>query len=106
MVLPRHRFGREFPLRLPCSRRSPLVPSQASAEPGALDASFGGDGKVTTNLTSRYDYALGLIVQTDGKLVVAGPASGQGGRFALVRYAGDGSLDVRTAPKHCTVSKW
>jgi uncharacterized delta-60 repeat protein len=69
------------------------LPSAASAQAGTLDASFGGDGKVTTNLTSRYDYALGLIIQADGKLVVAGPASGRGGRFALVRYADDGSLD-------------
>jgi uncharacterized delta-60 repeat protein len=69
------------------------LPSAAAAQAGALDASFGGDGKVTTDLTSRYDYALGLIVQADGKLVVAGPASGSGGRFALVRYADDGSLD-------------
>jgi uncharacterized delta-60 repeat protein len=69
------------------------LPSAASAQAGTLDASFGGDGKVTTNLTSRYDYALGVKVQADGKLVVAGPASGRGGRFALVRYADDGTLD-------------
>jgi uncharacterized delta-60 repeat protein len=48
---------------------------------------------VTTDLTSRYDYASGLIVQADGKLVAAGPASGRGGRFALVRYGGDGTPD-------------
>jgi uncharacterized delta-60 repeat protein len=69
------------------------LPSAAFAQAGALDASFGGDGKVTSNLTSRYDYAVGLIIQADGKLVAAGPASGGGGRFALVRYADDGSLD-------------
>jgi uncharacterized delta-60 repeat protein len=70
------------------------LPSAASAEAGALDPSFGGDGTVTTNLTSGEDYAAGLIVQTDGKLVVAGPASGGGGRFALVRYLDDGSVDA------------
>jgi uncharacterized delta-60 repeat protein len=44
-------------------------------------------------VTSRYDYAVGLVIQGDGKLVACGPASGGGGRFALVRYAGDGTLD-------------
>jgi uncharacterized delta-60 repeat protein len=68
------------------------LPSVAAAQAGALDPSFGGDGKVTTDLTSRSDVALGLIVQGDGKLVVAGPASSRG-RFALVRYADDGRLD-------------
>ena len=58
-----------------------------------FDASFSGDGKVTTNLTSGYDYAVGLVIQADGKIVAAGPASGSGGRFGLVRYAEDGSLD-------------
>jgi uncharacterized delta-60 repeat protein len=69
-----------------------LSPS-ASAQPGALDSAFGGDGRVTTDVTSRYDYAVGLVIQGDGKLVACGPASGGGGRFALVRYADDGTLD-------------
>lgn len=67
-----------------------LAPSAASAQAGTGDTSFGGDGKVTTNLTSRSDEAVGLIVQADGRLVAAGNG---GGRFALVRYASDGSLD-------------
>jgi hypothetical protein len=65
----------------------------ASAQPGALDSAFGGDGRVTTDVTGRYDYAVGLVIQGDGKLVACGPASGGGGRFALVRYADDGTLD-------------
>jgi uncharacterized delta-60 repeat protein len=69
------------------------VSSPASAQPGALDSAFGGDGKVTTDVTGGFDYAVGLVVQGDGKLVAAGPASGGGGRFALVRYAADGMLD-------------
>jgi uncharacterized delta-60 repeat protein len=69
------------------------VSPPVSAQPGELDSAFGGDGKVTTDVTSRYDYAVGLVIQADGKLVAAGPASGGGGRFALVRYAGDGTLD-------------
>ena len=69
------------------------MPVSAAAQAGALDTSFGGDGKVTTNLTVGYDYAVDLVLQVDGKLVAAGPASGGGGRFALVRYTDEGSLD-------------
>ncbi len=68
--------------------------SAAYAQAGALDTSFGGDGRVTTNLTSGRDYAVGLIIQADGKLVAAGRAGGRGGRFALVRYLADGTLDA------------
>ena len=64
---------------------------------GALDATFGGDGKVLTNLTSRWDGANAVAIQPDGKIVVAGEAGWAEGtedsRFALVRYGTDGSLD-------------
>ena len=39
------------------------------------------------------DFAFGLVVQTDGKVVAAGRAGGSGGRFALARYESDGDLD-------------
>lgn len=35
-----------------------------------------------------------MIVQADGKLVVAGHADGPGADFALVRYNADGTLDA------------
>jgi uncharacterized delta-60 repeat protein len=61
---------------------------------GALDPTFGGDGKVMTDLTSAKDFAYGVEVQeTDGKIVVAGHAGGAGGRFAVARYETDGLLD-------------
>jgi uncharacterized delta-60 repeat protein len=62
---------------------------------GGLDPSFGGgDGKVFTNLTAGDDYAWALAIQPlDQKIVVVGGAGGSGGRFALARYATDGSLD-------------
>jgi uncharacterized delta-60 repeat protein len=44
-------------------------------------------------VTTGYDYAIGLVVQADGKLVAAGVASRRGGRFALVRYSTNGTLD-------------
>lgn len=58
---------------------------------GSLDPSFDGDGKVTTNLNGGWDFAQALILQPDGKLVVAGNSSGQ---FALARYNSNGSLDT------------
>jgi uncharacterized delta-60 repeat protein len=60
---------------------------------GTLDTSFGGDGKVTTNLSSAGDWANAVAIQEDGKIVAAGRASGGGGRFALVRYNPNGTLD-------------
>jgi uncharacterized delta-60 repeat protein len=61
---------------------------------GTLDTSFGGDGKVTTNFTSGDDWANAVVIQTDGKIVAAGRASGAGGKFALARYNTGGSLDT------------
>jgi len=60
---------------------------------GSLDTSFGGTGKVTTNVIS-YDIATSVAIQTDGKIVVAGYTSGSNYDFALVRYNTDGSLDT------------
>jgi len=61
---------------------------------GSLDSSFSGDGKLTTDIGSSYDYGLSVTIQTDGKILVAG-SSKQGSNydFALVRYNSDGSLD-------------
>ncbi len=59
---------------------------------GVLDPSFGGDGKVDTNLTSGADWASGAAVQADGKIVVAGGVD-WGRQFVVARYNGDGTLD-------------
>ena len=60
---------------------------------GTFDTGFGGDGKVTTNLTAGDDEAWDLVLQPDGKVVAGGDARGSGGRFAAARYLSDGSLD-------------
>ncbi len=72
-----------------------------AASGGTLDVSFGGGtGLVTTvfHPTSpiNTDYAFDLVVQPDGKLVVAGWASdvSDPADFALARYNPDGSLDA------------
>lgn len=61
---------------------------------GTLDSSFGGTGKVTTSIAGGFDQGYALVIQPDGRIVVAG--SGQVAsdtNFALVRYNTDGSLD-------------
>ncbi|TAN65962.1 MAG: hypothetical protein EPN17_15030 [Methylobacter sp.] len=50
---------------------------------GSLDTSFGGDGKVTTDLGGE---ANSVVVQADGKILLAGS-------YGVVRYNTDGSLD-------------
>ena len=60
---------------------------------GSLDASFDGDGKVTTDFDSRDDLAYAVAIQADGKIVAVGAAVVTNSRFALVRYNPDGSLD-------------
>jgi uncharacterized delta-60 repeat protein len=73
---------------------STLVQYTAS---GNLDTSFGTGGEVFTKFTAGNDFATGLAVQADGKLVVAGDANYQGPNghadCALARYNADGGLD-------------
>jgi len=59
---------------------------------GSLDTTFDADGKVATDFGSD-DVALGLAIQTDGKIVAAG-YSGGNQDFALARYRSDGTLDT------------
>ena len=60
---------------------------------GSLDGTFGSGGKVTTDFVSSYDYGQAVLLQSDGKIVVAGYID-QRGDFALARYNPDGSLDA------------
>jgi uncharacterized delta-60 repeat protein len=63
---------------------------------GSLDSSFDTDGKVTTALSAFSDYATSVIMQPDGKLLVAGYSynATNTADFALVRYNANGSLDT------------
>jgi uncharacterized delta-60 repeat protein len=64
---------------------------------GSLDTTFDNDGKVITTVgvsSNSKDYANSVIVQPDGKLVVAGSSTTSSGDFSLVRYNSDGSLDA------------
>ena len=64
---------------------------------GVLDTTFDTDGKVTTGIGTGNDIALGVAVQPDGKIVVAGYSVAAGsfeGDFALTRYTATGALDT------------
>ena len=62
---------------------------------GTLDATFGTEGKVTTDFSDNADVAFALAIQRDGMIVAAG-ATGEfpTEAFALARYNADGSLDA------------
>jgi uncharacterized delta-60 repeat protein len=61
---------------------------------GALDASFDADGVVVTDVGSD-DFAQGVAIQADGKIVAAGVSGAElDGNFAVTRYSANGSLDT------------
>ena len=60
---------------------------------GTLDGSFGVAGKVVANL-DHDDYADGVAIQPDGKIVVVGGSgTGNHSSFSVARFNPDGSLD-------------
>ncbi len=64
---------------------------------GTLDATFGVNGKVTTDFSGLAAVASAVVVQPDGKLLVAGgafPLFTFAGDFKLARYNPNGSLDT------------
>jgi uncharacterized delta-60 repeat protein len=62
---------------------------------GSLDNTFDNDGIVTTDFVNGYDYGNSAVIQSDGKIVVAGFSNtGSNNDFALIRYNTDGSLDI------------
>jgi len=62
---------------------------------GALDTSFGSNGKITTDLSAgSNDQPLAMRIQPDGKILVAGTSNPNGNSdIALVRYTPAGNLD-------------
>ena len=64
---------------------------------GSLDTSFGTNGKVTTDFPGLAAVISAVVVQPDGKIVVAGgayPLFTFAGDFKVARYNPDGSLDT------------
>jgi uncharacterized delta-60 repeat protein len=72
-----------------------LPAGRARAAPGDLDTTFGGDGRVITNIGKGIDAPEDVAIQANGKIVAVGRASTPRGsvRFALARYRTNGSLD-------------
>lgn len=61
---------------------------------GFLDQSFGDGGVVTTDIYGEDDQALTVMVQTDGKILLAGYAKYSVSRyFVVVRYLNNGLID-------------
>lgn len=64
------------------------------ATDGTLDSSFGTGGFILTDVGPQTDEAVSVLIQPDGKIVLAGHAnSGTGLDLALVRYLATGVLD-------------
>ena len=65
-----------------------------NAQPGALDPTFGNNGKITLDFFEESDEAKDVAIQTDGKILVAGTINLNFNiQFAIVRYNEDGTLD-------------
>lgn len=62
---------------------------------GSLDTSFDGDGKTTVNFGTNEDYGQSVVVQNDGKIIIAGITTiiGINTDFALARFNTNGTLD-------------
>lgn len=62
---------------------------------GSVDSSFGINGKVITAVGLFDDYASGLSIQADGKIVVVGSSSNNMSiqAFAVIRYNNNGGVD-------------
>jgi uncharacterized delta-60 repeat protein len=60
---------------------------------GTLDHAFGSAGRVVTNVGNGDRSASALVIQSDGKLVVALGALAPHDDFALIRYDASGELD-------------
>ncbi len=60
---------------------------------GSLDTDFDSDGKVTTSIET-HNYACGVAVQDDGKIIAAGYSDdGTNYHIAVARYNSNGNLD-------------
>jgi uncharacterized delta-60 repeat protein len=66
--------------------------AQASSD-CVLDPTFDRDGKRTTDFFGDDDFARGMVIQPDGKIILAGETETGGHQFALARYHTDGSPD-------------
>jgi hypothetical protein len=67
----------------------------ARIRPRRPDAGFGSGGLATTAFSTQHDYAHGLALQFDGKIVVVGQSSNlMDPDFAIARFTTGGTLDT------------
>ena len=73
-----------------------LVSASASFAQGGLDTNFGSGGTASTEFANVNAEGHSVVVQTDGKLVVAGTTTDLWNQsdFALARYYSNGTLDT------------
>lgn len=69
-----------------------LLEERTVLSAGALDPSFDGDGRLTTDFGSS-DEVRAIAIQEDGKIVAVG-VSNSDSEWALARYLSNGSLDT------------
>ena len=72
-----------------------ITPTSAWSSAGDLDSSFGNGGKITTEISTGRDVGSSVVLQSDGKIVVAGWSDGNDDtyKFAIVLYNSNGLLD-------------
>jgi uncharacterized delta-60 repeat protein len=73
------------------------IKTVAIAQAGTLDSSFGRDGKVTTTFNHAVSEARAIVIQPDGKIIVAGGRILYGDEFDVARYWPNGDLDTSFA---------
>ena len=71
-----------------------LATFTVQAAPGDLDTSFGMGGKVLTSFGIGGSTGYSVVVQSDGKIVVAGDTFIGNLDFAVARYTAEGVLDT------------
>jgi uncharacterized delta-60 repeat protein len=78
-----------------------IISIASFSQVGSLDKSFSSDGKAITGFGFGDDGGNAVIIQKDGKIVVAGFAyNGSNNDFGLARYNTDGSLDKTFGSAH------
>lgn len=72
---------------------------------GTKDTGFGANGKLVTAVGGRDDFGRSVLLQSDGKIVVAGDAfNGSDYDFAVVRYTSAGAVDTSFGNGGATVT--
>ena len=62
---------------------------------GSLDSTFGSSGKITTRIGAGDAYSFGIVLQSNGRIVLAGYSeTTQDHDFTLVGYTSNGTLDL------------